>query len=77
MNITNRMGVSHLRTPSLPLDPARFVPYLEVHLLSRYTDPTDSAAFMTVEQLCWARIEAAVSGTSEVAAGHEHAFWRD
>jgi len=57
------------------LDPARFAPYLAVHLLLRYAHPR--AAFMTVEQLRWERIEAAVSCTGEAAAGHKHAFWRD
>ncbi|KAH9991755.1 hypothetical protein BJV77DRAFT_1060671 [Russula vinacea] len=50
------------------LDPARFGLHLGVHLLSRYAHFT--AAFVTVEQLRWARI-----GTG--TAGHKHAFWRD
>jgi len=40
------------------LGPARFVPYLAVHLRPRYAHP--NPAFMTLEQLRWARIEAAL-----------------
>jgi len=57
------------------LGPARFAPYLAVHLRPRYAHP--NPAFMTLEQLRWARIEAAVSGRDEAAAGRKHAFWRD
>ena len=57
------------------LDPARFALHLAVHLLARYAHL--SAAFVTVEQLRWARIGAAASGAGEVLAGHKHAFWRD
>ena len=57
------------------LDPARFALHLAVHLLARYAHL--GAAFVTVEQLRWARIGAAASGADEAAAGHKHAFWRD
>jgi urate oxidase len=53
------------------LDPARFALHLGVHLLGRYAHV--SAAFVTVEQLRWARIGA---GSGE-GAGQKHAFWRD
>jgi len=52
------------------LDPARFALHLGAHLLGRYAHT--SAAFVTVEQLRWARIGA---GSGE--AGQKHAFWRD
>ena len=54
------------------LDPARFALHLAAHLLARYAHI--SAAFVTVEQLRWARIGAGASGEG---AGHKHAFWRD
>jgi len=57
------------------LDPARFALHLAVHLLARYAHL--GAAFVTVEQLRWARIGAAASGAGEEAVGHKHAFWRD
>jgi len=57
------------------LDPARFALHLAVHLLARYGHL--SAAFVTVEQLRWARIGAAAKGADEAAGGHKHAFWRD
>ena len=57
------------------LDPARFALHLAVHLLARYAHL--SATFVTVEQLRWARIGAAVSDAGEAATGHKHAFWRD
>ena len=57
------------------LDPARFALHLAVHLLARYAHL--GAAFVTVEQLRWARIGAAASGADGAAAGHKHAFWRD
>jgi len=49
------------------LDPAR----LALHLVVR------RAAFVTVEQLRWARIGTAASGVDNTAAGHEHALRRD
>lgn len=55
------------------LDPARFALHVAVHLLARYAHL--STAFVTVEQLRWARIGAGVSG--DATAGHKHAFWRD
>lgn len=57
------------------LDPARFALHLAVHLLARYAHL--SATFVTVEQLRWARIGAAVGGGEAAGAGHKHAFWRD
>ncbi|KAF8468499.1 uricase [Russula ochroleuca] len=61
------------------LDPARFGLHLGVHLLSRYAHFT--AAFVTVEQLRWARIGTG-TGSDGGAGGielseHKHAFWRD
>jgi len=56
------------------LDPARFGLHLAAHLLARYGHL--SAAFVTVEQLRWARIGAAGAGEA-AAEGHKHAFWRD
>jgi urate oxidase len=56
------------------LDPARFGLHLAAHLLAQYGHL--SAAFVTVEQLRWARIGAAGAGGA-VAEGHKHAFWRD
>jgi urate oxidase len=61
------------------LDPTRFGLHVAVHLLSQYAHLT--AAFVTVEQLRWARIGSgsgsdANSGGSE-PVGHKHAFWRD
>jgi hypothetical protein len=59
------------------LDPARFGLHLAVHLLSRYAHLT--VAFVTVEQLRWARIGSdsdSNAGGSE-PVGHKHAFWRD
>ena len=55
------------------LDPARFGLHLAAHLLARYGHL--SAAFVTVEQLRWARIGAGAGGAA--AEGHKHAFWRD
>jgi urate oxidase len=57
------------------LDPARFALHLAVHLLARYAHL--GATFVTVEQLRWARIGAAVGGGEPAPAGHKHAFWRD
>jgi len=54
------------------LDPARFGLHLGAHLLARYAH--FSAAFVTVEQLRWARIGA---GAGPGETGHKHAFWRD
>jgi len=54
------------------LDPARFGLHLAVHLLARYAHIT--TAFVTVEQLRWARIGA---GAGSGETGHKHAFWRD
>ena len=56
------------------LDPARFGLHLAAHLLARYGHL--GAAFVTVEQLRWARIGAAGAGGA-AADGHKHAFWRD
>ena len=56
------------------LDPARFGLHLAAHLLARYGHL--SAAFVTVEQLRWARIGVAGAGGA-AAEGHKHAFWRD
>jgi urate oxidase len=61
------------------LDPARFALHLGTYLLSLYAHIT--AAFVTVEQLRWARIGTGTgsdvgAGGSE-AVGHKHAFWRD
>lgn len=61
------------------LDPARFGLHLAVHMLSRYAHLT--VAFVTVEQLRWARIgtgsgsDGSAGGSERV--GHQHAFWRD
>ncbi|KAI0247691.1 uricase [Lactifluus subvellereus] len=68
-NITNYLA----KVSPHVLDPARFALHLAAHLLARYAHV--SAAFVTVEQLRWARIGAG-SGSGE-AAGHKHAFWRD
>jgi len=57
------------------LDPARFAPYLAVHLRPRYAHP--NPAFMTLERLRWARIEAALSGRGEAVAGRKNALWRN
>jgi len=54
------------------LDPARFGLHLAAHLVARYAHI--SAAFVTVEQLRWARIGA---GAGSGETGHKHAFWRD
>lgn len=57
------------------LDPARFALHVAVHLLARYAHL--GSAFVTVEQLRWARIGVAAKGADEATAGHKHAFWRD
>jgi len=57
------------------LDPARFALHVAVHLLARYAHL--SSAFVTVEQLRWARIGVTAKGADEATAGHKHAFWRD
>ena len=57
------------------LYPARFAVHLAVHLLARYAHL--STTFVTVEQLRWARIGAAVGAGEAAPAGHKHAFWRD
>ncbi|KAH9955445.1 uricase [Russula compacta] len=68
-NITNYLA----KVSPHVLDPARFALHVAVHLLARYAHL--SAAFVTVEQLRWARIGAGVAG--DATAGHKHAFWRD
>jgi urate oxidase len=59
------------------LDPARFGLHIAVHLLARYAH--FSAAFVTVEQLRWARIGTGADSDVDAGAGagHKHAFWRD
>jgi urate oxidase len=57
------------------LDPARFALHLGTHLLSLYAHIT--AAFVTVEQLRWARIGTGTGAGGSEAGGHKHAFWRD
>jgi urate oxidase len=60
------------------LDPARFALHLGAHVLSRYAHIT--AAFVTVEQLRWARIGTGTgtdTGAGGSESGHKHAFWRD
>ncbi len=61
------------------LDLARFGLHVAVHLLSRYAHLT--AAFVTVEQLRWARIGTSAGSDDDAGGnkseGHKHAFWRD
>ena len=52
------------------LHPTRFALHLGTHLVSKYAHT--HKAFVTVEQLRWARIDAGADG-----APHTHAFWRD
>lgn len=52
------------------LHPTRFALHLGTHLVSKYAHI--HKAFVTVEQLRWARIDAGADG-----APHTHAFWRD
>jgi hypothetical protein len=63
------------------LDPVRFALHLAVHLLAQYGHLT--GVFVTVEQLCWARIgtTAAAKGATDKAEAaatehNKHAFWR-
>ncbi|KAI0247681.1 uricase [Lactifluus subvellereus] len=70
-NITNYLA----KVSPHVLDPARFSLHLAAHLLARYAHV--STAFVTVEQLHWARIGAGAASGSGGAAGHKHAFWRD
>jgi urate oxidase len=44
-------------------------------LLSLYAHIT--AAFVTVEQLRWARINTGTGSDASASVGHKHAFWRD
>ncbi|KAH9962542.1 uricase [Lactifluus volemus] len=70
-NITNYLA----KVSPHVLDPARFALHLAAHLLARYAHL--DKAWVTVEQLRWARIGTGAGPASSDAVGHKHAFWRD
>ncbi|OCH86064.1 uricase [Obba rivulosa] len=57
------------------LHPERFALHLGTFLLARYAHLRK--AFVTVEQLRWARVAVPGAGAAEATEDHAHSFWRD
>lgn len=69
-------GIGLAKTSPYILTPELFALHLGAFLLGKYAHLTK--AFVTVEQLRWARISVGTGAGADASQGpHKHSFWRD